>query len=291
MSVPIYFLDVFAEQPLQGNQLAVVFDAGNLSSEQMQAIAKETNFSETTFLTSRDEKEGGYDVRIFTPNTELPFAGHPTLGTAFAIRNFLLEGSSEEIRLNLRIGQIPVRFIENGQAWMKQKKPEFGTYLNRQEVANSLSLEAEDIDSKFAPRLISTGVPTIIVPLASIESLQAAVVDQSPYRELLEKTGDALVLAYCRGGYEETQALSVRVLCDCFGIVEDPATGSAAGCLAAYLAREKYLGESVVDLAIGQGYEIGRPSTLYLKSEDKGDSVKIEVGGKVQYVGKGEFFV
>lgn len=294
MSVPIYFLDVFAEKPLEGNQLAVVFDAGELSSEQMQAIAKETNFSETTFLTSREERNGGYDVRIFTPDTELPFAGHPTLGTAYAIRKFLIEEDVEEVRLNLKVGQIPVRFIDNkdeGFAWMRQKEPKFGEILNRSEVAKALSLSDRDLDSDFDPKVVSTGVPTIVVPLISDDSLQKAKVDEASYGALLEKTGEALILAYCRGGYDEGQGLSVRVFCHCFGIIEDPATGAAAGCLAAYLAREKYLGDSRVEVATGQGYQIGRPSTLYLRSNDEGDSVVVEIGGKIQFVGKGEFII
>ena len=294
MSVPICFLDVFAEKPLEGNQLAVVFDAGDLSSEQMQAIAKETNFSETTFLISRETRNGGYNVRIFTPDTELPFAGHPTLGTAYAIRRFLIEENVEELRLNLNVGQIPIRFIDDNEgvfAWMRQKEPEFGAFLNRGEVAKALSLSDSDLDSDFGPRVVSTGVPTIIVPLNSSDSFIAAKVDEAPYKALLEKTGEALILVYCRGGYDERQELSVRVFCHCFGIIEDPATGAAAGCLAAYLAKEKYFGDSRVEVATGQGYEVGRPSTLYLRSNDDGDSVEIEIGGKIQFVGKGEFVV
>ena len=294
MSVPICFLDVFAEKPLEGNQLAVVFDADELSSEQMQAIAKETNLSETTFLISRETRDNGYDVRIFTPDTELPFAGHPTLGTAYAIRRFLIEKPVEEVRLNLKVGQIPVRFIDDNDgvfAWMRQKEPEFGAFLNRSEVAKALSLSDADLDGNFNPRVVSTGVPTIVVPLTSDNSLRDAKVDEAPYRVLLKKTGEALILVFSRGGYEPRQELSVRVFCHCFGIIEDPATGAAAGCLAAYLAKEKYFGASRVEVATGQGYEIGRPSTLYLRSNDEGDSVAIEIGGKVQFVGKGEFIV
>jgi len=289
MNLPIYFLDVFAETPFSGNQLAVLFDSGGLTTEQMQRIAKETNFSETTFLTSREIRDGGYDVRIFTPDTELPFAGHPTLGTAYAIRRFLLGGAEGGVRLNLGIGQIPVHFAGGDALWMRQAEPEFGELLDRALIARVLAIEESDLDEAFAPRWVSNGMPTIVVPVRTGEALARVDVAKGPYQELMEKTGNALISTYSKGGYEAHQQLSVRVFGHCFGVAEDPATGSAAGCLAAYLAHERYFADPEIEVIVGQGYGLKRPSTLYLKACDEGGSVKIDVGGKVQFVGEGMF--
>ncbi|MFX1487078.1 MAG: PhzF family phenazine biosynthesis protein, partial [Promethearchaeota archaeon] len=148
-----YIVDVFAEKKYAGNQLAVVRDAKTLSDSDMQRIAKEMNYSETTFILSDDEKRGGYDVRIFTPENELPFAGHPTLGTAFVIQNEVVGKRVERIVLNLKIGQIPVTFDyanENAETlWMKQINPVFGRTFDLRVLSNVLSLDAEDIDERF----------------------------------------------------------------------------------------------------------------------------------------------
>jgi trans-2,3-dihydro-3-hydroxyanthranilate isomerase len=120
-----YIVDVFAEERYKGNQLAVFCHVGDLSSEEMQKIAKETNYSETTFILSDETRDRGYDVRIFTPNEEVPFAGHPTLGTAFIIRNEIMEVKKDQLTLNLKVGDIPVTFDDTGTIWMKQKEPTF----------------------------------------------------------------------------------------------------------------------------------------------------------------------
>ena len=124
--IPFYIVDVFAEKKYAGNQLAVFREAHSLSGETMQLIARETNFSETTFILQDEPRDGGYDVRIFTPREEVPFAGHPTLGTAHIIRNEILGGKTDALTLNLKVGKIPVTFSQDGYSWMKQIEPEFG---------------------------------------------------------------------------------------------------------------------------------------------------------------------
>ena len=289
MSLKFYWLDVFGEKPFSGNQLAVCMNAGRLSTEQMQMIAKETNFSETTFVLSSTERDGGYDTRIFTPNTELPFAGHPTLGTAWAIDQSLLESNSKRVSLNLPIGQIPVDFADDGLLWMTQTDPKIGEKDAPELAVSAFSLDVSDIKGDWPIRIYDTGVPTLMIPLASPSALKRAKSNGEAYGKLIEEYGKLLCFVFCEGGYEPSQDYSARVFCDCYGIVEDPATGSANGCFAAYLANEGVLGSTQVRASVGQGYEIGRPSTLYLDARKTEEGLSVKVGGKAVIVGEGVF--
>ena len=184
-----YLVDVFAEEKYAGNQLAVIRNAAELSVDQMQRIANETHFSETTFILSDQPRSGGYDVRIFTPQQEVPFAGHPTLGTAYVIKNYIASGNPAALRLNLGIGQIPVTFQNgvDGQevAWMKQNPPVFGEKFSIEELAPILQLPKESFDGRFPIQEVSTGMPFILVPLKTLKAVQSARVNLS----LLEKNG------------------------------------------------------------------------------------------------------
>lgn len=153
-----FITDVFAEASYTGNQLGTLLDAADVTSIDMQKIAREFNFAETTFIRG-GSLEQGFDVRIFTPNTELPFAGHPTLGTAYLIRNEILKADISELTLNLGVGNIPVTFSEDGVSWMKQKSPEFGSTVSREAIADELGLQASDIDGHFPVLPVSTGLP------------------------------------------------------------------------------------------------------------------------------------
>ena len=289
MALKFFWLDVFGEKPFSGNQLAVCMDAGRLSTEQMQMIAKETNFSETTFVLSSTERDGGYDTRIFTPNTELPFAGHPTLGTAWAIDQSMLESNSKRVALNLPIGQIPVDFVDDGLLWMTQTEPKIGERVSAEMTASAFSLQVSDIKDDWPIRIYDTGVPTLMIPLANLSALKRAKSNAEAYGDLIKTHGKILCFAFCEGGYESNQDFSARVFCDCYGVVEDPATGSANGCFAAYLANEGVLGPTQVRAIVGQGYEIGRPSTLYLDACKTEDGLSVKVGGKAVIVGEGVF--
>jgi trans-2,3-dihydro-3-hydroxyanthranilate isomerase len=290
-----YIVDVFAESKYAGNQLAVFCGAGvaELSETQMLMIAREINYSETTFVRSTEPQNGGYDVRIFTPKQELPFAGHPTLGTAFILQQEIINQPIEQVILNLAVGQIPVTFNYQNQVadvlWMRQKSPTFGRILSADTLANVLNLEISEIDSIFPIQEVSTGVPFIVLPLKTLASLKKAKINLDKYFELTETTTAKDILIFCPETYSDLNDLSVRVFAYSLGIPEDPATGSANGCLAGYLVNYTYFGNNAIDVKVEQGYEIDRPSLLLLQSQKKDGQIEVLVGGKVVMVAKGEF--
>jgi len=271
-----YIVDVFALRKYTGNQLAVFRDAENLSAQEMQEIAREMNYSETTFIVS-DE----YEVRIFTPEREIEFAGHPTLGTAYVIKQ---EISNAEIVLKLKIGEIAVR-AEGDVLWMRHMPPKFGDVLSADEISRVLGMDEGEIDSRYPIQEVSTGLPFIIVPLRGLEGLRRIRVDRDEYFKLIENTEAKAILAFSPETYEKENNLSVRVFAEYYGVAEDPATGSANGCLAAYLSRYRYFGSEKINIRVEQGYEIGRPSLLFLRAEGS----DVEVGGRVVMVARGEF--
>lgn len=289
---PLHIVDVFAERKYAGNQLAVVLDAGDLSSDEMQVIALETHFSETTFVTSRQMRDGGFDVRIFTPGAELPFAGHPTLGTAWVIQRELLGGVGDRVVLNLKVGQIPVTFArdEPGEPvlWMRQKPPVFGDELPREAVAAAVGLEAADLDPNLPAQEVSTGIYSLIVPVRNLDALGRSHVERAPYRQLLAGRETRTVLLFCREAREAGNHLAARVYAETVGVEEDAATGSANGSLAGYLTRHRVMGSETIDLRVEQGYEMGRPSLLRLRATDRGDTVEIDIGGRVFPTVRGE---
>jgi trans-2,3-dihydro-3-hydroxyanthranilate isomerase len=286
-----YLVDVFTDEKYAGNQLAVVADAGKLSGYQMQRIANEFHFSETAFILSHSMRNGGYDVRIFTPQTELPFAGHPTLGTAFVIRHRISDKKVDRITLNLKVGQIPVTFERDGKGdqimWMHQISPTFGRTLYRQTIAKALNLEIKDIDKRFPIQEISTGIPFVIVPLKKLDAVKRARIDRTKQLELAQG-GSANILLFSPETYRKDNDLNVRVFVDLLGIPEDPATGSANGCLAGYLCQYKYFGKDKIDVRVEQGYEIMRPSLLRLKAERQKDRIDVHVGGQATLVATGK---
>ena len=282
-------MDVFAENKYAGNQLAVFREAGGLSGEEMQQIARETNFSETTFILRDVPRGGGYDVRIFTPREEVPFAGHPTLGTAHIIRSEILADKTDALTLNLKIGSIPVSFSGDGYGWMKQVEPEFGALHKGPALAAILNLPVSALDERFPVQEVSTGLPFFIIPLKTLDALKKARINRDKYFTYIRETRAKGILVFCPQAHEPGNDVSVRVFVDYFGVPEDPATGSGNGCLAGYLVKHRYFGKESIDLRSEQGYEIGRPSLLLLKAEKDGDHVHISVGGKSIIVARGEF--
>ncbi|MEJ7813902.1 MAG: PhzF family phenazine biosynthesis protein [Rubrobacter sp.] len=284
MGLTFYIVDVFAEEKYAGNQLAVVRGGADLPDETLQKIALEMNYSETTFVLSEGEIEGGYDVRIFTPGGEVPFAGHPTLGTAYVIQHEILDDPVERVTLNLKAGNIPVTFGE--VLWMRQLQPTFGKTLDPASVASMLHLERADLDDHYPIQEVSTGLPALIVPLKNLDALQRCRVHRDRYLEVVEYIEAKNVLVFCPEPHERSD-LSVRMFAPGLGVSEDPATGSANGCLAGYLVEHRYFGTDYIDVQVEQGHEIGRPSLLYLQAEKKDDETTVRVGGKVQMVAKG----
>lgn len=301
MTLPFYVVDVFAERKYAGNQLAVFQCADSLTTEEMQAIAKEMNYSETTFILAESLQNDGYPVRIFTPAQELPFAGHPTLGTAFILQQMIIQESVSTVRLNLAVGQIPVtlNYVERDidALWMRQNAPEFGQRLSSETIAPVLGLSPDQIDDRTPIEEVSTGLPFIIVPLKNLAALQQASVDRTALFKLVETTEAKAILIFSPETRNLDNQLSVRVFVEPLaGVVEDPATGSANGCLAAYLVQHSYFGHSSdakrgasIDIRVEQGYEIGRPSLLMLRAKKENEAFEISVGGKVILVAKGEF--
>jgi trans-2,3-dihydro-3-hydroxyanthranilate isomerase len=280
-----YIVDVFAEEKYSGNQLAVVRGGAGLPDESLQKIALEMNYSETTFVLSEEESEGGYDIRIFTPSDEVPFAGHPTLGTAYVIQHEILASPVERITLKLKAGEIPVTFGE--VLWMRQLPPTFGAILDSALFARTLNLETADLDDRSPVQEVSTGLPALIVPLRDLDALRRCKVDWERYAEVADP--GKILYAFCQEPHDDGPGdLSARMFANDLGVPEDPATGSAAGCLAAYLLEHGYLGTYYVDTRVEQGYEIDRPSLLYLRASRDGDEIGVDVGGKVQMVARGE---
>ncbi|MBD8135825.1 PhzF family phenazine biosynthesis protein [Peribacillus frigoritolerans] len=285
-------VDVFSNGKYTGNQLAVFKNAGNIPDKEMQQIAKEINFSETTFILSDSKNDGGYDVRIFTPNEEVPFAGHPTLGTAYIIQNEVLEAPLDNIILNFKGGQITVSFNNQEELlWMKQNQPTFGRILDTDKISEVLNIHKENIDDRFPIQEVSTGLPVLVVPLKSLEAVKKVKINREKYFELIEHMDAKAIMVFSPETYDSKNDLNVRDFADYYGIPEDAATGSSNGCLAAYLVKYGYFERSEIDIRVEQGYEIERPSLLFLKAGDDNGEIDVHVGGKVVKIAQGEWFL
>jgi trans-2,3-dihydro-3-hydroxyanthranilate isomerase len=282
-----YIVDVFAEEKYSGNQLAVVTESEGLSTEQMLQITREMHFSETTFICSDQQSNGGFDVRIFTPGEEVPFAGHPTLGTAHVLSEVLNKVTSDNVLLNLGVGQIPVTY-QGDLLWMTTKPPSFGRTYTAKDFASVLNLNINDFDPQFSIQVISTGLPFVIVPLKSLEAVRKARVNVDALVEIISDPKESReILVFASETYNSDCQLNVRVYVPLFDITEDPATGSGNSCLAGYLSEHQYFGSHGVDIQVEQGMEIQRPSRLYLKASKTNTGHSIQVGGKVQLIAKG----
>jgi trans-2,3-dihydro-3-hydroxyanthranilate isomerase len=290
-----HIVDVFAETQFSGNQLAVVKNADSLRTSEMQKIAREMNFSETTFILSEKKRDGGYDVRIFTPKTELPFAGHPTLGTAYVIQKESTNKQIEQINLNLKVGQIPVtvKYDENKRdiLWMKLKTPDFGDVHGPKQFAEILGLNNDDFEEHFPIREVSCGVFCFIVPLKTLDAVERVQVNLSRFYKYIARTQAKTILVYAKETRYEINDLHVRFFGHYLGVPEDPATGSANGCLAAYLVKYKYFGSESIDVRVEQGHELDRPSLILLKATEESGEIHVNVGGRVFMIAEGNILM
>ena len=290
-SFPFVQLDVFSSTPFAGNPLAVFPDGRGLSGQQMQMIAREMNLSETTFILPRDqsiERERGIRVRIFTVQEELPFAGHPTLGTAFQLRG---SSGASEIILDLNVGNVPVRFehVPGKPVFgeMTQRDPEFGVQHDREAVVRATGLRDGDIDPSLPIRTVSTGMPFTIVPLRGLEAMHRLNVDAAGSAQYLEQSGGKFFYFVTRETTDPAARLHARML---FYNGEDPATGSAAGCAAAWMVANR-IAQSDERVLIEQGVEMLRPSRIFVRASRQDDRVvNVRVGGNVVEVLRGEIF-
>ena len=282
--------DVFSSRPFEGNALAVFSDGRGLSDQQMQALAREMNLSETTFVLPGDaaaERERGIRVRIFTVQKELPFAGHPTLGTAFALRGSTGVG---EVALELNVGKVPVRFEEKpGQpvfGEMTQKDPEFALIHDRETVVRATSLRDGDIDPSLPIQTVSTGLTFTIVPLRGLDVMGRLQVDLASSTEYLQQSGGGNFFYFVtRETVDPDARLHARMLM--YG-GEDPATGSAAGCSAAWMVAHG-VAQPDEQVLIEQGVEMLRPSRIFVRASHRDNRVvNVRVGGNVVEVLRGQ---
>ncbi len=284
-------VDVFAEEKYAGNQLAVVRRGGELAADAMQKIAREINFSETTFITGDAKRRGGFDVRIFTPTAELPFAGHPTLGTAYIIQQDLIRKPVRKVVLNLKVGPIPVTFsYRQGRPdvlWMRQIEPQFGRIMDSRRVAPVLDLKPGDLVPRFPVQEVSTGIPFVIVPVRTLEAIKRSRFRPEKLAGLTTDRRGKAFLLFTAQTHSARNDLNVRVFAHCYGVAEDPATGSANGCLAGYLVQHRYFGRERIDIRVEQGHEIGRPSLLLLRAGKSEGRIEVLVGGRVVLVARG----
>ena len=287
-------VDVFTQTPLAGNPLAIFTDGRGLNDAEMQALAREMNLSETTFILPRDaatEAREGKRVRIFTVEQELPFAGHPTLGTAlhlYASEFASNSKKSDEITLDLKAGKIPVRFTANSESAgrgrvdgrifgeMRQRDPEFGTPLSRDEVARVIGIAGDEIPSEWPIQPVSTGLTFTIVPFRNQQTLFDLKFTYAQAAEFLKNTGANFFYFLCPERREGRLEARARMF---FYGGEDPATGSAAGCAASWMARHE-IAESDEQVVIRQGIECRRPSEMYVRATREGERVtNVRVGG------------
>jgi trans-2,3-dihydro-3-hydroxyanthranilate isomerase len=291
-------IDVFSTKRLEGNPLAVFLDARDLSDEQMQALARETNLSETTFILPQDaavERDRGFKVRIFVPEMEIPFAGHPTLGTAMVLRNRLMRSNAaaavSEIDLDLKIGKIPVTFTDDGSGAvfgeMRQIDPVFEKVHSRETVASLIGVSPEEISDEWPIQTVSTGLHFAIVPLKKLETLQSLNPDPRKVRAYFADAAGVNDFFYIT---RDTQDPKVDIRARGLYVSgEDPATGSASGCAISWLVRNG-VAKPGQKIHIEQGVEMKRPSQIYARADKQGDKVvNVRVGGHAVEVMEGEY--
>ena len=281
MRLPFRLVDVFTDRPLAGNQLCVVPEPGSISSQTMLALAREIGFSETTFVTNVTPNR--YEMRIFTPSTELPFAGHPSLGTAFVLAS---EGRTRtSVRQSVISGEMPIEVdLEGGTARMEQLPPIFRPPVeDTAAVEEATGLGAEDLMLDLPVQVVSTGLAHLLVPVAREESVRWARPDLVRLTALLEEVGGSGAYLFS----VEQGSVHARLFAPGVGVEQDAATGSAAGPLGAYLAEHGVIAPGHV--SISQGQEIGRPSSLQVDVQPGEEGWRVFVGGGVAIVGQGVF--
>jgi trans-2,3-dihydro-3-hydroxyanthranilate isomerase len=292
-------MDVFTSRRLEGNPLSVFTDARGLSDSEMQDLARETNLQETTLVLPRDpsvEAQEGVKVRIFTPDEELPFGGHPTLGTAYVLRNLrlatnrakTLDASDLTIVLDLKVGKVPVSFHDDTDGTfgeMRQVPPSFGKVHDRSVVAEALGLQVDEVESDLPIQTVSTGLPFIIVPIKRLNVLHSLHDFWKGYDYLKQQEGVPDFYFITRDTGDPRVGIRARCI---YPVGEDPATGSGAGCASAWMV--KYgLAQPDQTVLILQGVEAKRPSRLFARSSRSGQDISnVRVGGHAVQIMQGE---
>lgn len=294
-----HLVDVFTNRAFGGNQLAVFTNGRGLASETMQALAKELNLSESTFVLPPQDPANHYQVRIFTPAVELPMAGHPTVGTSFILareRMIDWEGDETSIRLEEKVGLIPVsiRFKDGAPVMMEMRQPQptFGPQFdNRAEIAEMLSLDVATIDENLPLEVVSCGVPFLFIPLKSLQAIKNIRFRAEVLARLKERLGTDMIFVFTREVENEGSTVHSRMFAPFQGIAEDPATGGASGPLGCYLVRHRAVPSAPkVAIISEQGIELGRPSFIHIRIEQENGAISgVFVGGECYYMGEGFF--
>ena len=288
MTKKCFFVDVFTDTPYAGNQLAVFPDADDLTAQQMQKIANEINYSETTFILKSIDPEADYDIRIFTITQELPFAGHPVLGTAYAIKDILKLTSSDKIRLKTKVGIIPLE-QGNGALWMRQNSPEFfEIYTDKNKLASLIDLSPDDISDDLPTEEVSTGNRILIIPIKTLDAVQRSIGNVNNMKTFFSEKSCIAPYIFTLETTNMSAQVHTRFFAAHMGIIEDAATGSAAGPLTGYLLKHEVFGKSF-EVINEQGIEMGRPSRIMMRGMLKDDEYTVEIGGKCTFIGTGEF--
>ena len=296
-----YHVDVFTTQRFGGNQLAVFMDAEGLSTELMQTIAGEMNFSESAFVMPPEDAANDFKLRIFTPQMELPMAGHPTVGTAYVLHHdgqVQFDGDTHDIRFEEGVGVVPVSYLKEADGsilpTMTQPLPQFGPIQeDRAMVADLLSLDVDDLHPDYPVQGVSAGVPFIYIPVRNVEALGKINVRLDVWNREIKESAYPHVFTFTPLSAGSAATVRSRMFAPAMGIPEDPATGAASGPLGAYLVKYGVVEPSNEHNIISeQGIEFGRPSTIHIKVlMDGGDIQKVTVGGKSVYVGEGKLIV
>ena len=284
MPSDFFIVDVFAERAYAGNPLAVVLGAERLDDDSMQLLAAETNYSETTFVYSDPEANGGFRTRLFTPAREIAFAGHPILGTAWVIGKHLATTATNLVKVNLQVGEIPVYFEPSGHGgdilWFDAPTITPGIQCDRARMALALGLATDDIDPRYPVQVMAAGTAAVIVPLRSLAALQRALLDLDAYAGLMAEGFPPLTYLFCAETRFSGNDLSARFYFEAHGVREDPATGNGAAFLAQYLRMHGVFPPEKCSWRIEQGHEVRRPSLVRIRFGTAPNS-RIQVGGGV----------
>jgi trans-2,3-dihydro-3-hydroxyanthranilate isomerase len=300
MPLPYLHYDVFTTDPLAGNQLAVFTDARSLDTARMQRLAREMNFSESTFVLPAEQAGTDVRMRIFTPMREMPMAGHPTIGSTFALAHAgVIRRGTARFVFGLNIGPVPVDLEWAGDelsfAWMTQSTPVFGSVVDdRGAVAEAIGLTSGDLAPGLPVQDVSCGVPFRFVPLRDRAAVDRAISDAAAFRRLRSTTRlevPIFLFSIDQPGGQET--VYSRMFAPEFGIIEDPATGSASGPLGCYLVEHGVVsGEAARGMVSLQGAVMGRPSRIHIAIAGRpGAITRVQVGGAAVLVGRGELLV
>jgi trans-2,3-dihydro-3-hydroxyanthranilate isomerase len=292
-------VDVFTGRPFAGNQLAVFTDGRDLPTELMQAVAKEMNLSESVFIQPPDDPSNHFRLRIFTPDREMPMAGHPTVGASYVLaRERMVERSGPEatLRLEEHVGLITVRITFEGDrpvtAYMTQLLPTFGPrFDDREAIATMLSLPIEALDPNLPIEVVSCGFPLLFIPLASLEAARNVRIRLDLLEQTLSDFPANEIFVFTREVENAGSIVHSRMFAPGLGILEDPATGGASGPLGSYLVRYGLVptsGTGTAKIVSEQGIEIGRPSFIHIEIDHAGGEITgVRVGGEVAYMGEG----